>query len=332
MLRLIREIQPKFVVGENVSGLINWNGGMVFDEVQADLEAAGYEVIPFVLPACGVDAPHRRDRVWFVAHAKSNRDSGGLYRMEGENGCKRKSEECRKNNGQHCNNGAERDVANAKNERLQGVCDKREGRSAETRFSQGCGFAGDIRATWADFPTQPPVRGKYDGISESMVRNLNPKIYATISERYTDEDLQEVFNAFQSPEVRQQVRGLYQIHDEGILLKVLQLCSPANTEPKGFSVFSEKASEGLMRKLRKCGTFANSPQGRELEKQFTREFANTLPYLSHEIALVAMEAERATVAFNSWHRNESIKAYGNAIVPQIVYQIFQAIQQFEEIQ
>jgi DNA (cytosine-5)-methyltransferase 1 len=73
MLRAIREIQPTWVVGENVFGLINWNEGLVFDEVQADLEAEGYEVQPYVLPACAVNAPHRRDRVWFVAHSISNR-------------------------------------------------------------------------------------------------------------------------------------------------------------------------------------------------------------------------------------------------------------------
>jgi len=73
MLRAIREIQPRWVVGENVFGLINWNGGMVFDEVQADLEVAGYEVWPYVLPAVSVNAPHRRDRVWFVAHNSNSR-------------------------------------------------------------------------------------------------------------------------------------------------------------------------------------------------------------------------------------------------------------------
>ncbi|MDP4201452.1 MAG: DNA cytosine methyltransferase [Bacteroidota bacterium] len=67
MLRAIREISPCWVVGENVFGIINWSKGMVFEQVQADLEAAGYEVQPFVLPACAVNAPHRRDRVWFVA-------------------------------------------------------------------------------------------------------------------------------------------------------------------------------------------------------------------------------------------------------------------------
>jgi len=69
MLRAIREIQPAWVVGENVRGLTNWNGGMVFNEVQAELEAEGYEVTPFLLPACAVNAPHRRDRIWFVAYS-----------------------------------------------------------------------------------------------------------------------------------------------------------------------------------------------------------------------------------------------------------------------
>jgi DNA (cytosine-5)-methyltransferase 1 len=74
MLRTIREVQPRWVVGENVFGLVNWSGGLVFHEVQADLEAQGYEVQPYILPAVSVNAPHRRDRVWFVAHSISNGD------------------------------------------------------------------------------------------------------------------------------------------------------------------------------------------------------------------------------------------------------------------
>jgi DNA (cytosine-5)-methyltransferase 1 len=69
MLRVIRECAPRYVVGENVRGLVGWNGGLVFEEVCADLEACGYAVQPFLLPACGVGAPHRRDRIWFVAYA-----------------------------------------------------------------------------------------------------------------------------------------------------------------------------------------------------------------------------------------------------------------------
>ena len=72
-LRTIREIQPRWVVGENVLGLVNWSDGLVFHEVQTDLENEGYEVQPYVLPAASVNAPHRRDRVWFVAHSKGSR-------------------------------------------------------------------------------------------------------------------------------------------------------------------------------------------------------------------------------------------------------------------
>ena len=67
MLRAITEIQPRWVVGENVYGIVNWNEGLVFEEVQTDLEAEGYEVQPFILPAASVNAPHKRDRVWIVA-------------------------------------------------------------------------------------------------------------------------------------------------------------------------------------------------------------------------------------------------------------------------
>jgi len=76
MLRAIREIQPPWVVGENVLGLVNWSGGMVFDEVQADLEAQGYEVQAFLLPAVSVNADHRRDRIWIVAYNDSFRQNG----------------------------------------------------------------------------------------------------------------------------------------------------------------------------------------------------------------------------------------------------------------
>ena len=64
MLRAIREIQPSWVVGENVSGIVNWSRGMVFKQIQIDLENEGYEVFPVLnLPACGKNAPHKRERI-----------------------------------------------------------------------------------------------------------------------------------------------------------------------------------------------------------------------------------------------------------------------------
>lgn len=65
MLRVIEELRPTWVIGENVAGIVN----MALDTVLSDLEACGYATRAFVLPACGVNAPHRRDRVAIVAHS-----------------------------------------------------------------------------------------------------------------------------------------------------------------------------------------------------------------------------------------------------------------------
>jgi DNA (cytosine-5)-methyltransferase 1 len=68
MLRVIREVAPTWVIGENVSGIIP----MELDNVLSDLEGEGYTCWTFVLPACAVGAHHRRDRVWVVAHTSGN--------------------------------------------------------------------------------------------------------------------------------------------------------------------------------------------------------------------------------------------------------------------
>ena len=86
MLRVIKEVQPTFVVGENVRGLVSWNGGLVFHEVCSDLESQGYEVQPFIIPAASVNAPHRRDRVWFVAYSNDKRRGTGFRKVQGQDG------------------------------------------------------------------------------------------------------------------------------------------------------------------------------------------------------------------------------------------------------
>jgi len=73
MFRLVKELRPTWVIGENVAGHIN----MGLDEVLTDLENENYTARTFVIPACAVDAHHRRDRVWTVAHANSHSESDG---------------------------------------------------------------------------------------------------------------------------------------------------------------------------------------------------------------------------------------------------------------
>ena len=72
MFRVIQATRPEWVIAENVRGLATWNDGLVLEQVCADLESIGYEVQPLIIPAVAVNAPHRRDRVWFIGHAKGS--------------------------------------------------------------------------------------------------------------------------------------------------------------------------------------------------------------------------------------------------------------------
>jgi DNA (cytosine-5)-methyltransferase 1 len=73
MLSVIEQERPAWVVGENVFGIIK----MALDQVLSDLEAIGYATRAFVVPACAVDAQHRRDRVWIVGHSNSKSQPNG---------------------------------------------------------------------------------------------------------------------------------------------------------------------------------------------------------------------------------------------------------------
>ena len=71
MLRIIREVRPTWVLGENVANFANMDGG--YNRTHSDLEKEGYEVRAFEIPAIAVGAPHVRKRLWIVGHlAHSN--------------------------------------------------------------------------------------------------------------------------------------------------------------------------------------------------------------------------------------------------------------------
>jgi DNA (cytosine-5)-methyltransferase 1 len=192
MLRGISEIKPRVIIGENVSGILNWNGGVVFEEVCTDLESEGYEVQPLVLPAAGVDAPHRRDRVWIIAYANSERERAGhgaVSEKDGEvpewnentepgNSDSAESEDAAYPQQQglewtnrqqldEAKQSAERANTNPCNKGLQGQqLDGAPNSQAEGGRQQPSGSATELRQGdyWQHFPTQPPVCGGDDGL------------------------------------------------------------------------------------------------------------------------------------------------------------------------
>ena len=191
-IKLIGEFKPDWAVLENVFGLTNWDGGLVFEQVQADLEDEGYEVQPYVLPACAVGAPHRRDRVWFIAHynERNGKENGfqtgrqiNVDRIKGVGasahatitGRKKWEQNNRRTNKEEDRSGVDNrlerfgnigitaDPGNAglqRSENRGGIREKRtKSHEQPPRF---------IRPNWDNFPTVAPLCSRNDGLSNRL--------------------------------------------------------------------------------------------------------------------------------------------------------------------
>ena len=84
MLRVIREVKPRWVIGENVEGIVNINEGMVLRQVLNDLENEGFKSQCIIIPASGIGAWHQRKRIWIVANSNSNRHVSEIRGVNGE--------------------------------------------------------------------------------------------------------------------------------------------------------------------------------------------------------------------------------------------------------
>jgi DNA (cytosine-5)-methyltransferase 1 len=166
MLRAIQQIQPTYVVAENVRGLLTIDGGMVFEQVCADLEAEGYEVQPILLPAAGVNAPHRRDRIFIVGYASNTKDNRtGKLRNESS---KERTRFCNVVSGKRCGLSASTEPAANTNSRRQSA---EEHRQAQSRWIA----EKSISNNWQDFPIESAICGGNDGIPDRLDNITFPK-------------------------------------------------------------------------------------------------------------------------------------------------------------
>jgi DNA (cytosine-5)-methyltransferase 1 len=194
MLRCVKEVKPKYVIGENVRGLVNWNGGLVFHEVQDDLEREGYEVQSFLIPAASVNAPHQRYRIWFVAYCKdfgckSTKTSNKWQEhiQNDRNGIRTAFE----------SNGEIWDVTNSDTSRLH-----KQHFASESIEKNEFSRASFEKRNFASFPTKSPICGGDDGIPReldsitfSKWRNQSIKAYGNA---IVPQVAFEIFKAIQS--------------------------------------------------------------------------------------------------------------------------------------
>jgi DNA (cytosine-5)-methyltransferase 1 len=177
MLRAIQEIKPTWVIAENVFGITNIDGGLVFEQVCIDLENEGYEVQPFIIPAAAKNAPHRRDRCWFVAYRdNSGCEHGQIYNRR----CEKKTRSWEISN-IFSNTSKSWNATDTNSTSTQcRNCETTQRRENKRRRIEPLGF----NMEWEKFPTQSPVCGgndglptELDGITFSKWRNESIKGY-----------------------------------------------------------------------------------------------------------------------------------------------------------
>lgn len=281
MLRAIREIRPTWVIGENVGGITSMvqpgseveleNQTSLFEEsdkqtileqqyvvetVCRDLEQEGYSIQPIVIPACAVGAPHRRDRVWFIAH-RADAGTESLQR-EGEDGVYR-SEITSDSNGDDAGrseHGAfrcqteESERAEGKREWIRRNTERNGEERATSESKRDRGY--EIRQ---DLQPEQPVGQRVDGIGG-------------------ERDVTDTY--------RKQLEDSMRTWDWGT--------EPANPYCKR--------------------TWSNFP---------------TQPAICRGNDGLPFDVDDLTIPFTKWSTG-SIKGYGNAIVPQVVFEIFKAIE------
>ena len=266
MLRAIREIQPGYIVGENVHGLVNWSRGLVFDEVQADLENEGYEVIPVILPAAGRNAPHKRYRVFFVAYNATYAHNA------------------------RTNNGMRTDGHGAKNDNGRG----------EQSFAEH-------RQNGSNGPTADPSRVGHRGW------NIRPA---------TDQPKEQPLHSHIG------------YHGDGIWRETprcgANVANPADARTESLQ---QRRENGICEfgnaSDTDSGRFAREEHGQTQAEWFAEngvlgdwsDFPTQSPVCSRNDGF---SAQLDCITVPKW-TNESIKAYGNAVVPQVVIPIFNVI-------
>ncbi|WP_129698490.1 DNA cytosine methyltransferase [Parabacteroides goldsteinii] len=381
MLRAIQEIQPTWVVGENVAGILTMvqpgeevevaNGCSIFEEdnrkrvllrqeyvvetICQALEREGYSIQPILIPACAVGAPHRRDRVWFVAHRTNagiedvrrewentilsdgtapNSDIYGRRFGKGEQKPDSRSEG-KTDNSTGCKNGPA-PIAGSK--RCCGRCDNREERciyndrernSEENKWKRDKWQhrTGEDGSTASNSQCQGSRQVHEEIQSEKPDGDSTDRNGHEWDAAYSDsEKLQKRFKAGRRSDTKKNGTRM----DNGIERSGgLQYAPDSdNKRLQGFHVSQWDDAEKREIEERYSKQYSCDDRG-TLPTTDWEDFPTQPPVCSRDDGL-PFDVDSLTIPFTKW-KQESIKGYGNAIVPQVILEIYKAIEEVEKL-
>lgn len=248
--RVIRETQPRFVILENVRGILTLESGLVFKSLLTELENCGYEARAYIIPAVAVNAPHRRDRIWFIANRKIDRlQRGKKVRNIEDEGSPTKQQSTRQTE-EWSKNWIE--VATE-------LCGVFNGLSREL-----------------DEDRQRMNDGVYSK-------------YASTFNRLTRQDLPCLWQGFQSETFQWNIGRFNTIQNKDYLFTILWQYSFNSKRQDNLSFESAKVQDAFMRNVWRNGETGCPPQGWRYSEQYAREHKDALSQLSYEVALATEE-------------------------------------------
>lgn len=319
---VIKYVKPTWVIVENVRGLINLADGVVFQQVCTDLEAEGYEVQPFIIPAVAVNAPHRRDRIWWVArNPKYTRQHGA---KDGESTAQRShNNQARQNQSKQSKgpDSSRQATAHAPSQRLRrhSAREKLQPKTPGTQLRMG---KENWDTDWLEVATR--LCGVFNGVSAGLDRSVNDGIYSryakTLSE-ITRQDLPCLWQGFQSQAFQWSIGRFNTLQNKDYLFTVLWQYSFQPNRPNHLPFESKEVQEAYLRNVWHEKQSGCPPQGWRYNEQYAQKHKDTLSQMSFGVAQVAAEIWEKYNA-NRVHR---LKALGNAIVPQVAKEIMEGI-------
>lgn len=322
MLRAIRQIHPTWVVGENVAGIKTMvescqvtqmgrtddlfeenhiyreESRFTLDKICADLEAEGYSVQPIVIPACSVGAPHRRDRVWIVAHTQCDG-----YSSQGHGNQRAREKESKE--GQDRPQPGVRRLGSSKTSSYSNSHRQRRRANKQKSISE-CSRSSNLGtrrskrlASHALQHRSHEVHKDYQSQFPDGARNYSLSSKWSSSHPYSNGD-----KTLQPSERTDRLSGFpLSPHSNGC----------GWNESKHEDAISQKSQQG------EC-----QPSGADSSQSRWRNFPTQSPVCRGNDG-IPFDVDSLTISFPRW-RQESIKAYGNAWVPQVAYEIFRAIE------
>ena len=374
MLRAIREIQPTYVVAENVPGLLNWSKGMVFNQVYTDLENEGYQIQPVLIPACSLNAPHKRERIWFVAYNQNARTESMQTR---ENPIHRPKSTPHPSRSNKQRNGIRKEQQERTARRPNSLSNRKciitnttSSRWVQNNIQLQTKKSQYACPNWENFPTQSPVCSRNDGLS---FRSHNETFYETndmdrdyIIQNSVKENKIEV-DVNSGKIYSRQIRGSegekielsgancngYIVHNisfNGIKKSCrahqivwISANGVYNRDKYVIDHKNRDKSDNRLCNLRLATPSQNRRNSKDYTGQFTslqkeeiallyhnsdmsiKELSIDLGISKSRIGQIVQEQKLLNgITFPQW-RSESIKGYGNAIVPQVAYEIFKVI-------